>query len=110
MQHLWRCQDALCAAPDLEFLTDVKPLGSSKTWRAGPHTVAQRWSRGITEAFPEPDGVRYTSRFAGRPCIALFAPAATAMPARPVLSLPLTHPGLACGSRRQPSGWGYLVV
>jgi len=34
-----------------------------------PHTV--------TQAFPDLDGLRYNSRFAGEPCLALFAPAAS---------------------------------
>jgi hypothetical protein len=55
----------------------------------------QHWARNIVEAFPDLDGLRYNSRFAGAPCLALFLPALTAMPARPRLSLPLTHPDLA---------------
>jgi hypothetical protein len=42
----------------------------------------------------EVDGVRYNSRFAGDPCVALFVPARSAMPIHPVVSLPLTHPDL----------------
>jgi hypothetical protein len=59
-----------------------------------PHAVTQRWARAIVEAFPNLDGVRYNSRFAGGACLALFSPAHSAMRKRPVLSLPLTHPDL----------------
>lgn len=84
--------------------------GGTFALSTGPHTVAQRWSRRITEAFPELDGVRYNSRFAGRPCIALFTPAVAAMPDRPVLSLPLTHPGLTLRIAATAQRLGYLVV
>lgn len=95
-------------------------VDSAGTWptRAGgtfaistaPHSITQRWARRITETFPDLDGVRYNSRFAGQPCIALFMPATTAMPARPVLSLPLTHPGLATRIATAARTLGYLVV
>jgi len=76
----------------------------------GPHRVTQRWARNIVEAFPDLDGLRYNSRFAGAPCLALFLPAATAMPTRPRLSLPLTHPGLASRIAGAARRLGYSVV
>jgi hypothetical protein len=57
--------------------------------------VTQRWARTIVDAFADLDGVRYNSRFAGTACVALFAPARSAIPMQPVVSLPLTHPDLA---------------
>lgn len=84
--------------------------GGTYALSTGPHSITQRWARRIVEAFPDLDGMHYNSRFAGGPCAALFAPASAAMPPRPVLSLPLTHPGLvlriAAASRRL----GYLMV
>ncbi len=75
-----------------------------------PHAVTQRWARAIVEAFPDLDGVHYNSRFAGKPCVALFAPARTAMPAQPLVSLTLTDPDvggrLAATARRT----GYQVI
>jgi hypothetical protein len=59
-----------------------------------PHTVTQRWARTIVDAFPDLDGVRYNSRFAGTACVVFFAPARSAIAMQPVLSLPLTHPDL----------------
>lgn len=76
----------------------------------GPHAVTQRWARHIVEAFPDLDGLRYNSRFAGVPCVALFLPAAAAMPARPKVSLPLTHPGLASRIAGAAKRLGYGVV
>jgi hypothetical protein len=84
--------------------------GGTFALSTGPHTVAQRWSRLITEAFPELDGLRYNSRFAGGPSAVLFAPAVAAMPDRPVLSLPLTHPGLALRIAAASQRLGYVVV
>lgn len=84
--------------------------GGTFALSTGPHSITQRWARRITEAFPHLDGLRYNSRFAGQPCVALFAPAITAMPPRPVLSLPLTHPGLALRITGAAQRLGYLVV
>lgn len=108
----------------LQFTREVKLLDlatdSTGAWptraggtfalSTGPHSITQRWARHITEAFPHLDGLRYNSRFAGQPCIALFATAATAMPPRPALSLPLTHPGLALRIAGAAQQLGYLVV
>ena len=67
-------------------------------------------ARVIVEAFPELDGVRYNSRFCGHPCAALFLPAAAAMPNRPALSLPLTHPGLVSRLAGAARRLGYSVI
>lgn len=84
--------------------------GGTFALSTGPHSVTQRWARRITEVFPDLDGLRYNSRFAGEPCIALFTPATTAMPPRPVLSLPLTHPGLAFRIAKAAQRLGYLML
>ncbi|GFG53471.1 hypothetical protein CQY20_31705 [Mycolicibacterium agri] len=94
--------------------------GSTGTWATraggtyalstGPHSITQRWARRITEAFPGLDGLHYNSRFAGAPCTVLFTPAATAMPHRPTLSLPLAHPGLALRIAGASRSLGYLVI
>jgi hypothetical protein len=108
----------------LRFTRDMRLLDlatdSTASWptRAGgtfaistaPHSITQRWARRITEAFPDLDGLRYISRFAGEPCIALFLPAASAMPTRPALSLPLSHPGLALRIAGAAQRLGYLVI
>ncbi|OYN78928.1 RES family NAD+ phosphorylase [Mycolicibacterium sphagni] len=84
--------------------------GGTFALSTGPHSITQRWARRITGAFPDLDGLRYNSRFAGEPCIALFMPAAEAMPPRPLLSLPLAHPGLVLRIARAAQRLGYLVV
>ena len=64
----------------------------------------------MVEAFPELDGVRYNSRFAGEACGALFAPARSAMPMQPVVSLPLTHPDLGSRLAAAARRIGYRVI
>uniref|UniRef100_UPI003D8D8E49 RES family NAD+ phosphorylase n=1 Tax=Gordonia sp. B7-2 TaxID=3420932 RepID=UPI003D8D8E49 len=88
----------------------VTRVGGTYAISTGAHGITQRLAQNIAEAFPHIDGLRYNSRFAGAPCLALFAPAATAMPDRPRLSLPLSHPDLA--GRIAGAAWrlGYSVV
>lgn len=75
-----------------------------------PHTITQKWARAIVQAFPDLDGVRYNSRFAGEPCVALFTPARSAMPTQPVLSLPLTHPDLGSRLAAAARRIGYRLI
>ena len=84
--------------------------GGTYALSTGRHHITQRWARHIAEAHPDIDGLRYNSRFAGTPCLALFTPAATAMPHRPQLSLPLTHPDLAARIAGAARRLGYGVV
>lgn len=65
---------------------------------------------GGTFAFPDLDGLRYNCRFAGDPCLALFTPATSAMPARPRISLPLAHPDLVGRIAGAAKRLGYGVV
>lgn len=95
-------------------------VDSSGAWttRAGgifaiptdPHAITRRWARAIVQAFPDLDGVHYNSRFAGHPCAALFLPATTAMPDRPIISLPLTHPALVSRLAGTAERLGYSVI
>ncbi len=84
--------------------------GGTYALSTGPHSVTQRWARRIVEAFPDLDGVHYNSRFSGQGCIALFVSAAGAMPSRPVVSLPLTHPGLTTRIAGAAQRLGYLLI
>ena len=84
--------------------------GGTYAISTGPHAVTQCWARTIIDAHPDLEGLRYNSRFAGTPCLALFVPAADAMPDRPKLSLPLTHPDLASRIAGAAKRLGYGVV
>jgi RES domain len=88
----------------------VTRVGGTFAISTAPHAVTQRWARHIVEAFPALDGLRYNSRFAGQPCVALFLPAASGMPRRPLVSLPLTHPDLASRIAGSAKRLGYGVV
>ena len=85
-------------------------VGGTYAISTGPHSVTQSWARTIIDAHPDLDGLRYNSRFAGAPCLALFTPAADAMPHRPKLSLPLTHPDLASRIAGAAKRLGYGAV
>ena len=74
------------------------------------HAITQQWACAIVEAFPDLDGVRYNSRFAGNPCMALFMAAHSAMPMQPVVSLPLTHPDLGSRLAGAARRIGYSVI
>jgi hypothetical protein len=122
-----RTIDRGCGRPPLTGLSFTRPLAVLKIaadsdggWitRAGGNfaistalrAVTQTCSRRIVEAFPDLDGLRYNSRFAGDPWLALFPPAATAMPTRPTLSLALTRPDLVKRIADAAKRLGYTVV
>lgn len=85
-------------------------VGGNFAISVAPHRLTQRSARNIVTAFPDLDGVRYTSRFTAAACLALFAPAASAMPARPNISLPLSHPDLGGRIAGAARRLGYGVV
>jgi len=88
----------------------VTRAGGTFAISTASHAVTQRWARAVVEAFPQLDGVRYNSRFAGPPCVALFAPARSAMPAHPLVSLPLTHPDLGARLAAAARRIGYQII
>ena len=99
----------------LDLATDaqgawVTRAGGNFAISTAPHALTQRWARRIVEAFPDLDGLRYNSRFAGEACLALFAPAVSATPKRPKASLPLTHPDMASRLAGAARRLGYGVV
>jgi hypothetical protein len=75
--------------------------GASQAISTGPRPRAQRWARVIAAAWPALDGIWYrSSMLGGGRCAAVWTLAADAIPARPLLSMPLSHPAL----------WGPLAV
>jgi RES domain len=86
------------------------PAGGTFAVSTAPHAVTQHWARTIVDALLDLDGVRYNSRFAGPACVALFAPARSAMPMQPVISLPLTHPDLGARLAAAARRIGYQVI
>ena len=88
-----RMLTVLDLAPDCQAAW-VTRVGGTFAISTAPHAVTQRWARHIVDAFPDLDGLRYNCRF-GQRRVALFAPAASAIPQQPLVSLPLTHPDIA---------------
>ena len=88
----------------------IMRAGGNFAVSTAPRAITQQWARGIVAAFPDLDGLRYNSRFAGQPCVALFTPARSAMPSRPVISLPLAHPDLTSRLAGAAKRLGYRVV
>jgi hypothetical protein len=88
----------------------ITRVGGTFAVSTAPHAIAQQWARAVAAAFPDLDGIRYNSRFAGHACLALFLPARAAMPARPRLSQPLDHPDLINRLAPAAKRLGYLLV
>ncbi len=70
--------------------------GASQAISTGPKYRTQAWARAIRAAYPELDGLWYRSSMdSGYPAVCLWdPPAASALPERPDVLLPLDHPGL----------------
>lgn len=112
-----RHQPALAAfqlAQDLWFLdvTGAWPTraGASMAIGTGKRVRAREWSRAIYDAYPQLAGIRYGSSMdAKRPTFALYERAKVAIPARPLLDVPLAAPGLGILLARAAARFGYRV-
>jgi len=75
--------------------------GASQTLCSGPRPRAGAWARCIAQAWPDLGGLWYpSSMLGGGYCVALWLPAADAVPTSPEISTPLSHPSL----------WGPLAL
>jgi len=88
----------------------ITRVGGTFAVSTAAHAITQQWARAVAAAFPDLDGIRYNSRYAGHACLALFLPSQSAMPARPQLSLPLDHPDLINRLAPAAKRLGYLLV
>lgn len=68
--------------------------GASHVLNTGRRDLCRAWARAIHSAWPELDGLRHRSAMTGGDAVVLFTAAADSFPSRPLLSLPLNHPGL----------------
>jgi hypothetical protein len=94
-------------------LTDVWPTraGASMAINTGPRPRAQRWSRCLYEAYPQGEGVYYSSSmYRNRPCAALFERAVSTVPGVPEFHRPLWDPALLPVIRRVAKDIGYGLV
>jgi hypothetical protein len=119
-----RLLDRHLGAPALVGLRLTRPvrlLDLSRTWptRAGAsqaistgrRDLAQAWARRLREAFPDLEGVWFPSSMdGGGLCLALWAPAADALPEAPVLSRLLADPALADRLAGAAARLGYRLL
>lgn len=77
-------------------LTGMWPVrnGASHVINTGPHAACRQWAHAAAIHPIRVDGLRYSSSMTGRHVAVLFLPAADSFPDRPLMTLPLTHPGL----------------
>jgi hypothetical protein len=77
-------------------LTGAWPIqaGASYSLNTGRRDHCRAWARAIHTARPDLDGLWHHSSMTGGDALTLFTRAADSFPARPVLSVPLDHPGL----------------
>ncbi len=72
---------------------------------------AREWSRSIYAKYADVDGLRYpSSMLGGTMAFALYERAQDSIPGRPIVHLPLTHPGLQWPIRRVAEQLGFDVV
>jgi len=85
--------------------------GGSMKINSGPRPIARRWSRAIHEAYPVVAGLLYASSMhANEEVVALYERASQAIPARPQVHVPLSHPGLYGELDRICGELGYALL
>jgi hypothetical protein len=104
----WRATRSL----SLLDLTGAWPVrnGASFTLNTGRRDYCRAWARAIHTAWPQLDGLRHRSSMTGRLIVTLFTHAADTFPPRPLLSLPLRHPGLQADLLAAAGQIGYRTV
>jgi hypothetical protein len=109
-QGPWLVGFELTETLELLDLTRLWPTraGASQAIATGRRTAAQAWSRAIYRSYPSVAGLLYRSSMAGGSTnLALYERALPAIPARPAIHLPLTHPGLSLPLARAAARLGY---
>lgn len=67
-------------------------VGASHTISDYRKDVTRRWARALRAAWPEADGVHYSSSMTGEPCLALWRPAADSFPPAPSFARGIDEP------------------
>lgn len=100
-----------CALTLLD-LTGIWPIqaGASHVINTGRRDHCRAWARTIHTAWPALDGLWHHSSMTGGEAVTLFTHAGDSFPARPMLSLPLDHPGLRAHLLDAATALGYRVV
>lgn len=85
--------------------------GASQAINSGRRDRARAWARVVHEAYGDVEGLWYRSSMnAGEPAVVLNERSADALPDRPDLHLPLSHPGLDLALERTAAALGYLLA
>ncbi len=109
----WLAGFALAAEARLLNLRGDWPTrsGGSMKINSGPRPAARRWSRAVYEAYPEAAGLLYASSMhANEDAVALYERASPAIPTRPQVHVPLSHPGLYGELDRICGELGYALL
>lgn len=86
-------------------------VGASQAISSGRRDVARAWARAIRAAFPQLDGLWYSSSMDGGGfCVVLWLPAADALADSPVFSRALSDPALADRLAAAASRLGYRLL
>lgn len=93
-------------------LTSAWPVyaGASHVINTGRRDFCRTWARAIHSSWPELDGLWHQSAMTGGEAVTLFTHAADSFPSRPLVSLPLDHPGLRAHLLDAASQIGYRLV
>lgn len=93
-------------------LTGTWPIraGASHAINTGRRDHCRGWARAIHSARPDLDGLWHHSSMTGGNAVTLFTHAADSFSDRPVLSVPLDHPGLRGHLLAAATEIGYRVV
>lgn len=84
--------------------------GASYVINTGRRDHCRAWARAIHTARPDIDGLWHHSSMTGGDAVTLFTHAGDSFPDRPVLSLPLDHPGLRGHLLAAAAQIGYRIV
>ena len=109
-QDPWLVGFELTEALEVLDLTRLWPTraGASQAIATGRRSAAQAWSRAIYRAYPAVAGLLYRSAMAGGSVnLALYERALPAIPGRPTIHMPLSHPGLSLPLARAAARLGY---
>lgn len=83
--------------------------GGNMAINSGPRGRSRQWSQAIYRSYPTIQGIAYPSSLTNEACVALYERARSALPPRPQLNIPLSHPSLSTHLLRCATGLGFTV-
>lgn len=109
-------EDPWLVALDLQYALPALDLkgswptkaGASQALATGRRDIARAWSRAIYAAYSNLHGLIYRSAMVGGATnVGIYERGVSTLPDRPVLNLPLSHPGLTVPLNRIAETYGY---